>query len=166
MLSRSSRNLKRRREALDLWIWSNGKTPQNCIIKEKSKEGWPRTTRWSCKQRTVPRRQRRTQGNGVSSIRAPLITQVSVEPRSHSLSSWRLVNQIHVLTLSYKPTKGMTKGSKLLMWSLVLSVPPPRSRRLSLKIKRRGRNSSTHIHGCRVLFCSSLLIAGAKRTSF
>jgi hypothetical protein len=43
----------------------------------------PRTTLQSHKQRTTSRSQKRTRGSGVSSIRAPLTTQVSVGPSSH-----------------------------------------------------------------------------------
>jgi hypothetical protein len=54
--------------------------PQN---KGPSQGGEPRITRQSHKQRTTPRSQKRTRGSGVSSIRAPLTTQVSVGPSSH-----------------------------------------------------------------------------------
>jgi hypothetical protein len=48
-----------------------------------AQDNLPRTTCQSHKQRKTPRSQKRTQGSGVSSIRAPLTTQVSVGPSSH-----------------------------------------------------------------------------------
>jgi len=80
----------------------------------------------------------------VSSIRAPLTTQVTVEPSSDWWPSWRLLNLMHFLALSKKPIRGMTKGRKLSMRSLVPPFPLPRSRRMSSKIHRRGSDSSTH----------------------
>lgn len=126
-LSRSCKNLNRRIKTLDLRIRSKGKALASCRTKETSKAGWPKTTRWSWKWRKTPQRQRKTHGNGVSYITAPLTTLVSVETISRQCSSWRLLNEIHVLTLSQRPTtSGFTKGSILLMRSLFPLFPPPR----------------------------------------
>jgi len=107
-LSRTSRSLKKISETLHLRIQRT---------KDKAKEGWPKITHQTYKKRKTPRSQRRTQESGVSSVRAPLITQVSVRPSSHWWLSWRLQNQMHVLTLSQNPIRGITKGSKPLTWS-------------------------------------------------
>ena len=88
-MSMLSRSLHRRKDILDLQIRSKEKAPPNHREKARAKVGWPRTTCRSCKQRT-PWRQRSTWENGVSSIRAPLTTQVSVEPSNHWWPSWRL----------------------------------------------------------------------------
>jgi hypothetical protein len=47
-------------------------------------------------------------------------------------------NQMHVLTLSQNLTRGMTKGSRLLMQSPVPLLPPPRSRRIEPKDPEEG----------------------------
>lgn len=156
-LSKLSKSLNRRRETLNLWI----RRP-----KDKAKEGWPNTTHRSRRKRTTSRSRRRTQESCVSSIRAPLTTKVSVVPSSRWWPSWRLPNQMHVLTLSQNPKRGMAKGIRSLMRSPVPLLPLPRSKRMSPKIQRRGSVFSTHKCGWRARCYNSLSIVEAKRTSF
>jgi len=165
-LSKSSKSPNKGSETLDLRIRSEGKASPNCRIKDKAKTGQPKTTRWSHKKRTTPRSQRRTQESGVSSTRAPLTKKVSVRLSSHWWLSWRLQKQMHVPTLSQNPTRGMEKGSRSSIRSPMPLLPLPRSRRMILKIQRRGSVFSTHRCGWRVHRFNSLLTVGAKRTSF
>ena len=137
--------------------------PQN---KGQSQGGETQDNCWNYKKRKTPWRERRTWENGVSSIRAPLTTQVSVGPSSHWWLSYRLLNQMHVPTLSQNQTRGMIKESRSLMRNPMPLWLPPRSRRMSLKIQRRGNTSFTQRCGWKVLRCSSLLTMGAKITSF
>ena len=124
-LSKSSKSSNRRSETLELQIRSP---------KDKAKAGWPKTTHQIHKKITTPWSRRRTQGSGVSSKRVPFITQMSVRPSSRYWLSWRLLNQMHVPTLSQNPTRGMEKGSRSLMRILVSLFRPPRSRNMNPKI--------------------------------
>ena len=75
--------LNRRSKTLDLGIRSKGKVPPNHKTKDKAKARRPRKTCQGHKQRKTLRSRRRTRESGVSSIRAPPTTQVSVGPSSH-----------------------------------------------------------------------------------
>lgn len=83
MMSRSSKNLNKRRKALDLQIWIKGKEPPNRRTKDKAKVRRPNKKFQSRKKIKAPRKQIRTQINGVSATTGPLKTQVSFKPSIH-----------------------------------------------------------------------------------
>ena len=134
MLPRLSRNSNRRSETLDMRIESERKVPPNRRTKDKVKAWWLKTTYQSHKQRTIMWSRRRTWESGVSSIRAPLTTQVSVGPNNHWWPRWGLLNQMHAPTLNQNLRRGMTEGSRLLMRSPMPLFPPWRSKRKNRKI--------------------------------
>ena len=83
MLPKLSKNSNRKSETLDLRIRSKGKVPPNRRTKDTAKA-------WRLKKNCQRRNQRETLQNrrrklesGVSFIRDPLTTQVSVRPSSH-----------------------------------------------------------------------------------
>ena len=73
MPPRSSRNLSRRSENLDVRIQSQEKAPPNHRTRGKGKAGWLKMT---------PKRKIRTQGSGVNFITSPLTAQMSVGPNN------------------------------------------------------------------------------------
>ena len=83
MLPKLSKNSNRKSETLDLWIRSKGKVPPNHKTKDTAKAWRLKKNFQSHKQRETLQSQRRKRESGVSSIRAPLTTQVSVGPSSH-----------------------------------------------------------------------------------
>ena len=87
MLPRLSINSSRRSENLDLRTQSRTKAPLSHIEKDRVRLQPPRTTPWSPKPGIMGRR-RKTLTSGVSSIKAPLTTQVNVRPSSHLWPSW------------------------------------------------------------------------------
>jgi hypothetical protein len=81
MLSKSSRNLNRRSESLDLQFPHNRsrvKATPTHIKKDRVRMDNLRTTSQRRKQRRVMRRRRKTLGSGVNSIKSPGITSMNV----------------------------------------------------------------------------------------
>jgi hypothetical protein len=90
MLSRSSRNLSRRGESLDLQTphsQSREKVAPTHKTRDREKMATLRTTSPSCNTRRVMRRSKKDTENGVNTIKSLGTTPKNVTPSSHSWSS-------------------------------------------------------------------------------
>lgn len=125
MLPRLSKNLNKISETLDLWIRSIGNVPPNQRTKNKTKARLPKQLVEAASEEQ--HHEAKEGHKEVSSIKVPLTTQMSVRPSNHWWPSWRPLSHMHVRTLRQNPTRGMTKASRLSMWSPVPLWPPPRS---------------------------------------
>jgi hypothetical protein len=162
-LSRSSRNLRRNDESLDL------KTPHN-RSKEKALPTHTardqvemvtlRKTSPSNNIRREMRRQRRTRENGVSTIKFLGTTPKNVAPSNPLCSRSRLLSQRSILILS----QILKEGSGLSMLNPVPLSLPPKSDQVNQKNQRKGNASFTRRCGSRGIRFISLLTVIVRRT--
>ena len=102
---------------MDLQIKRKGEVPPNRRTKDKDKACWPKITCQISKQRTKPQIRRRTQESGVSSIRAPLTTQVG-QVKQSLVAKMRASESNTSSDSESKPKKGNDK------WKNIIDVDP------------------------------------------
>jgi hypothetical protein len=109
MMSRSSKNLSRRGESLDLQNPHNRrreKVAPTHTTRDREKMATLRKNSPRCNTRRAMRRQRRTQENSVNTIKSLGTTRKNVAPRIHSWLSWRVMSQMSILNLNQIQKEG------------------------------------------------------------
>ena len=124
-------------------FWRREKASPTHTARDREKRATLRTTNPSHNKRREIKRWRRTQENGVSTIKSLGITLNNVAPRSHLWSIWRLPIQRPILIIN----QISKEGRKLSMLNWVPLSLPPKSDQANQKNQRKGNASFTHKFG-------------------